>query len=68
MRIAILDPIRIDGEPVAAVSLEGTSPPGGWQVGRPLRAPNRQNGSVMPSGSTLSFGYEVEAPDGEGLS
>ena len=32
MMIAILDPIRISGERVAAASSEGTSLPGGWRA------------------------------------
>ena len=32
MMIAIPNPIRISGEPVASASLEGASLPGGWQA------------------------------------
>ena len=68
MRIVIPNPIRVNGELVAAASLEGASLPGGWQVIRQIRAPNQSNGREMLSGSTFSFGYEVEGADGKKLS
>ena len=64
MNIAIPHPIRIDGELVAAASLEGCVLPGGWQVIRRLRGPDQLDGARALSGSTFSFGYEVVSTDG----
>ena len=65
MKIAIRNPIRIDGQLVAAASLEGAILPGGWQVIRKIRSPDQLHGAEMLSGSTFSFGYEVESTDGK---
>ena len=65
MKVAIRNPVRVNGEPVAAASLEGAFLPGGWQVVRQLRSPNQQNGRERLSGSTFSFGYEVEGEAGK---
>ena len=60
MKVAIRTPVRIDGEVVAAASLEGAALPGGWRVIRKLRSPYQLQGTEILSGSTFSFGYEVE--------
>lgn len=64
MKITIPNPCRIDGELVAAASLEGTELPGGWRVIRLLRDRDQLHGPVRRSGSTFSFGYEVKSADG----
>ena len=65
MNIIIHHPIRIDGDLVAAASLEGCILPGSWQVIRQLRSPDQLHGAEMLSGSTFSFGYEVVGADGK---
>ena len=64
MKITIPNPVRIDGELVAAASLEGTELPGGWRVIRLLRDRDQRLGAERLSGSTFSFGYEVKSVDG----
>lgn len=63
--IAISNPVEIDGEPVAAASLEGIELPGGWRVIRLLRNHDQQHGTRNLSGCNFSFGYEVENADGQ---
>ena len=65
MKITIPNPVSINGELVAAASLEGTQLPGGWRVVRCLRSPDQRHGTVYQSGSTFSFGYEVLSTDGQ---
>ena len=64
MKITIPNPVRIDGDIVAAASLEGTELPGGWRVIRILRGRDQQHGAASLSGSNFSFGYEVMGVDG----
>ena len=59
MKISVLNPVEIDGEPVAAASLEGVELPGGWRVIRILRSRDQQYGTAPRSGCTFSFGYAV---------
>lgn len=63
--ITISNPVEIDGEPVAAASLEGIELPGGWRVIRLLRNHDQQHGTGILSGCNFSFGYEVENADGQ---
>ncbi len=65
MKITISNPVEIDGEPVAAASLEGAELPGGWRVGRILRARDQQHGTPRLSGCNFSFGYETVNADGQ---
>ncbi len=65
MKITILNPVEIDGETVAAASLEGTELPGGWRVIRTLRSRDQLHGTAPLSGCTFSFGYEVMSADGQ---
>ena len=53
MKITIRNPIRIDGELVAAASLEGAILPGGWQVIRQIRSTDQLHGAENLSGSTF---------------
>ena len=64
MKITIPNPIRIDGEFVAAASLVGAELPGGWRVVSCLRKHDQRHGTVYQTGSTFSFGYEVLSSDG----
>lgn len=64
MKITIPNPVSIDGELVAAASLEGTELPGDWRVIRLLRDRDQRLGAERLSGSTFSFGYEVKNADG----
>ena len=65
MKINVPNPVRINGEIVAAASLEGAELPGGWRVIRILRSCNQLHGTAPLSGSTFSFGYEVMSADGQ---
>lgn len=65
MKINIPNPVRIDGELVAAASLVGTELPGGWRVIRILRDRDQLHGAAPLTGSTFSFGYEVMNADGQ---
>ncbi len=65
MKITIPNPVYIDGEAIAAASLEGAALPGGWRVIRTLRSRDQRHGTTPLSGCTFSFGYEVVGEDGQ---